>query len=84
MMDPRKEKTLGCGLVAGTIIAIVSFVLIWVFGMAGILHGTATREPITNKITDAGDMNLVPLMLVFTVVGVLMVGGALGYGFWYN
>jgi hypothetical protein len=56
----------------------------WLFTAAGVFHGTVTREPGTDRITDAGDLNLVPLMLVFFVIGLLMLFGAVGYGLWQS
>ncbi len=62
-------------------ISVVSFGLMWVFGVAGVYRGTYTRTPVTNDITDAGALNLAPLMLTFVVLGTLMFFGGLGYGF---
>jgi hypothetical protein len=72
----------GCLLIGGAGIAVISFGLMWVFSVAGIYRGTYTRTPVTNEITDAGTLNLVPLMLTFAVIGILMFIGGLGYGFW--
>jgi len=75
-----KEKTVGCLLVAGLVLTIVSFGLMWLFSVAGIYRGTYTRTPVTNQITDAGAMNLVPLTILGVAVGVGMMIGGVGYG----
>ncbi len=69
-------------MIGGAVVSVVSFGLMWVFGVAGIFRGTYTRTPVTNEITDAGPMNLMPLMFTLAVIGLLMFLGALGYGFW--
>jgi hypothetical protein len=80
--DALQQKTVGCLMISGLIITIVSFGLMWVFSVAGVYRGTYTRTPVTNEITDAGTLNLVPLMITFVVIGLLMFAGGLGYGFW--
>ncbi|MEZ0325946.1 MAG: hypothetical protein ACAH95_08560 [Fimbriimonas sp.] len=82
MKDALQQKTVGCLMIAGIVVSVVSFGLMWVFSVAGVYRGTYTRTPVTNEITDAGPLNLVPLMLTFVVVGMLMFLGGLGYGFW--
>ena len=77
-----KEKTVGCLLVAGLVVTIVSIGLLWVFSVSGIYRGTYTRKPITNEITDAGTLNLVPLTILGIVVGLGMMFGGLGYAFY--
>jgi len=74
------EKTVGCAIVAGGAICVVSVGLMWVFGMGGVFRGTFTREPVTDRITDAGTLNLLPLMLVFFVLGLILFGGGITYG----
>jgi len=74
------EKTVGCAIVAGGAICVVSVGLMWVFGMGGVFRGTFTREPVTDRITDAGTLNLLPLMLVFFVLGLVLFGGGIAYG----
>jgi len=69
-------------LVGGFAITIISGILLWMFSVAGIYRGTYTRTPITNQITDPGTLNLVPLTILGIVVGLLMMFGGLGYGFW--
>jgi len=59
-------------------------ILTWMFAMGGALHGTLTRTPGTDQITDAGDLNLVPITLTFLFIGVLMMIGGVVYGFWRN
>ncbi len=81
-MSASAEKTVGCVLVAGLVITVASVGAAWLFSVAGIYRGTFTREPITNRITDAGTLNLVPLAITFILIGVLMMGGAVGYGLW--
>jgi hypothetical protein len=80
--DALQQKTVGCLMLGGAIISVVSLGLMWVFGVSGVYRGTYTRTPITNEITDAGTLNLVPVTLVFFVLGLLMVGSGLAYGFW--
>ena len=77
-----KEKTVGCMLVAGAVISVLSFGLLWMFSLSGVYRGTATRTPITNEINDAGALNFVPLCILGVVFGLLMLFGAIGYGFW--
>lgn len=79
-----EEKTVGCVLASGCGVSVLAIGLIWLFSVAGIYHGTFTREPVTNRITDAGTLNLLPLMILLLVVGVLLIGGAIGYGLWRN
>ncbi len=81
-MEPFKEKTVGCALATGVTLIICSLGLTWLFSVAGIYRGTYTREPITNKVTDAGTLNL--LTITFIVIGVLIAGGAIAYGLWLN
>ncbi len=83
-MSAISEKSVGCVLVAGLVVTLVSGGLTWVFSVAGVYRGTYTREPLTNKITDAGAMNFVPLTITGMAIGVLMMGGAIGYGLWAN
>jgi len=80
--DSFREKTVGFLLVGGALVVIVTLIATWMFAMAGFLHGTLTREPITNRITDAGDLNLMPLCLLFFTIGIGMIGGGIGYGIW--
>jgi hypothetical protein len=54
------------------------------FGEAGIYRGTYTREPITNKITDAGTLNFLPITLLVFVLGVVMLAGAVFYGLYVS
>jgi hypothetical protein len=75
-----QEKAVGCVLAGGVVLCVVAGILIWVFSVAGVYRGTYTRTPITNEITDPGTLNLVPLCILLLAVGVLMVGGAIGYG----
>lgn len=77
-----KEKVIGWTLVSGLALAILSGILLWMFSMAGVFRGTYTRTPGSNQITDAGALNLAPLALTGIAIGVLMMIGALGYGFW--
>jgi len=77
-----KEKTVGCLLVAGLVVTVTSLGLLWIFSVAGIYRGTYTRKPITNEITDAGTLNLVPLAILGIAVGVGLMFGGLGYAFY--
>jgi len=83
-MDAFKEKTVGCLLAAGVAFTVVGLFLTWLFAVSGIYSGTYTREPVTNRITNAGTLNLVPLALTVVVLGVLMTGGAITYGLWFS
>jgi hypothetical protein len=78
------EKSVGCVLSSGCLITVIASILTWMFTMGGVLHGTLTREPGSDRITDAGDLNLVPVSIFFLAVGVFMMIGAVGYGFWRN
>jgi hypothetical protein len=80
--DALQQKTVGCLLIGGAALAVLSFGLMWIFSVAGVYRGTYTRTPVTNQITDAGTLNLVPVMLTLAVIGMLMFVGGLGYGFW--
>ncbi|RYG25580.1 DUF2500 family protein [bacterium] len=83
-MDPTREKLTGCALVGGVFLMVASLFLGWVFGTGGVFRGTYTRTPITNTITDAGTLNLLPLTLLFFTVGLLLCIAAVGYGLLYN
>ncbi len=83
-MDPTKEKLVGCALAGGALLSFCSLPLMWMFAMAGVFHGTATRTPGTDRITDAGDLNLIPLMISVFTVGLLFMGAAVAYGLLYN
>ncbi len=76
-----KEKTVGCLLVFGLVLTILSCILLWVFSVAGVYRGTYTRTPITNVITDAGTLNYVPLTILGIVVGLVMMFSGLGFAF---
>lgn len=76
-----KEALVGWLIVGGLLISVISLGFGWMFGVAGIYRGTYTREPLTNKITDAGTLNLLPVTLVFLVLGLAMVAGGLIMGF---
>jgi hypothetical protein len=80
--EALQQKAIGWTMVAGLILAVSSFGLAWMFGLSGFVSGTYNREPGTNRITDAGTLNLVPLMIFGMAAGVLMMIGALAYGFW--
>jgi hypothetical protein len=77
-----QQKTIGCVMVAGITIFCCSGGLMVPLGYGGVFRGTYTREPVTNKITDAGTLNLVPLLFTFMVLGVVLLLGGLGYGLW--
>jgi F0F1-type ATP synthase membrane subunit c/vacuolar-type H+-ATPase subunit K len=83
-MDPTKEKAIGCAMVAGIAMVLVGLGLTWLFAVGGVFRGTYTREPITNRITDAGTLNLVTLSLTLVALGLIVGLGALGYGFFYD
>ncbi len=77
----EKERIVGWLLVVGLIVSVISGILCWTFAAAGVFRGTYTRTPVTNQITDAGALNLVPLTIVGICVGLLMIVGGIGYGF---
>lgn len=83
-MDAFKEKTVGCLLVAGAVVTVLSLFLTWLFSVGGVFRGVATRDPVTDKISDVGTMNLAPVALTFSGIGILMMLGAVGYGLWFN
>jgi len=81
-----KESIVGWLLIGGLVMTILFAGLTWVFSVSGIYRGTYTREPITNKITDAGTLNLVPLTFAGMFLGILCMLAGVGYGLWshYN
>ena len=83
-MDARKEKLVGCLLAGGALLSFCSLPLMWMFAVSGVFRGTYTRTPVTNAITDAGTLNLVPLMITVFAVGLILMFAALGYGLLYN
>ena len=81
-LDAWRENLTGCLLAAGAFITVTALGLAWVFGMAGVYRGTYTREAFTNKITDAGTANLLPLMITIICLGITMMLVAVAYGIW--
>lgn len=77
-----QQKVIGFIMVFGVIFFCCSGLLMIPMGFGGVFRGTYTREPVTDKITDAGTLNLIPLLFFFMAVGILMVLGGLGYGLW--
>ena len=75
-----KQGAIGICLVGGCGVTLLSGILMVVLAMGGVMRGTYTRQPITNKITDAGTLNWVPIVFVFFTLGVLMMIGAVFYG----
>lgn len=82
MWESLKQKTVGWLLVLGLVMIVCGGMGSWVFSMAGVFRGTYSREPGTNKITDAGALNLVPLSLTCAALGVLVCLCAFAYGWW--
>jgi hypothetical protein len=80
-MEATKQKIIGILIALGLVITVCSGALVWVFSVSGIYRGTYTRKPITNEITDAGALNWVPIMIVFLVMGLVIIAGAILYGF---
>jgi hypothetical protein len=80
MRDLFQQRTVGCMLAGGCLMIVCGGVLSVLFTFAGVFRGTYTRDPGTNAITDAGDMNLVPLMIVMIAAGALLMFIGLGYG----
>ncbi|HWD40968.1 MAG TPA: hypothetical protein VG944_19120 [Fimbriimonas sp.] len=79
-MDAFKEKTVGWLLVSGVVVIVISLILMFMFAGAGVFHGTMTREPGTDRITDPGDLNLVPLTFLLFVAGLGLIAGGLYIG----
>lgn len=79
-MDPRKEKAVGCALAGGCLTTVVSAILMWVFALAGVFRGVASREPGTDRIRDAGTLNLLPIMITVFAVGLGAMLWAVFYG----
>lgn len=77
-----KEKIVGFAIVAGAVIAVLAFVAMATFAGGGIMHGTATRTPETDEITDIGALSWVPVVHLVFVFGLLMMLGGIGYGLW--
>jgi hypothetical protein len=79
-MEAFKEKTIGFLLVGGACLSVISFLLMFAFAGGSVFHATATRNPITNEITDMGDgVYVAPALLGFTA-GIAMILGGLVYG----
>ncbi len=83
-MDATKEKIVAWVLAIGASIAFCSLPLMWVFSLAGVFHGTMTREPGTDRIRDAGTLNYVPLTITIFIVGLALMSAAVWYGLAYN
>lgn len=82
LRSTTQEGLVGVLLVAGFLVSAISLGFGWMFGVAGVYRGTYTRDTLHNdKITDAGAMNLLPVTLVFLVIGLLMFAGGLALGF---
>lgn len=77
-----QQKTIGCVMVGGVIMFCCSGLLMIPMGFGGVFRGTYTREPVTDKITDAGTLNLIPILFVFMTLGVAMLVGGVFYGLW--
>lgn len=75
-----REHGVGCTLLAGGIIIVIGLGSSWLFFAAGAHVAMATRDPITDHVNNVGPANWIPLSLTLTVIGVLMVVGALIYG----
>jgi hypothetical protein len=83
-MDAGKEKTVGFVIWSGGVVAAVSFVLAIIFAIAGVFRGVYSREPGTDRITDVGTMNWVPMALTIGGLGVLVSLSGVGYGLWIH
>ncbi len=81
--EALKQKAVGWMLVGGALLLVCGLGGTWVFSMAGVFHGTFTREAGTNRIRDAGTMNWVPLTILMMAVGVILCLAGFGYA-WYN
>ena len=73
-----QQKTIGFVMVGGSILFCCSGLLMIPMGFGGVFRGTYTREPVTDRITDAGTLNLVPMLFLFMTLGVIMALGGLG------
>jgi hypothetical protein len=83
-MDPLKEKSIGFAFVISVVMIVIGLGLTMLFAMGGVFLGTYTREPLTNRITDAGTLNWVPLSLTLVALGAVIGLTAIGYGFFYD
>lgn len=83
-LEALKQGVTGMFLVGGCGLSFISAVLMAVFAMGGVFRGTYTREPLTNKITDAGTINWIPITFVFFTLGVVMMLGAVAFGLYTN
>jgi hypothetical protein len=83
-MDPFKEKSIGFAFVTSIVLIVIGLACTALFAMGGVFRGTYTREPLTNKITDAGTLNWVPMSLTLVALGVVIGLVAIGYGFFYD
>jgi len=84
-MDATKEKLVGCALAGGLALTVVGLFLTWLFSVSGVYRGTYTRDVLHgDRITDAGTLNLVPLALLLTVFGIVILSVGIFYGLWYN
>jgi hypothetical protein len=78
--DSLRQGATGVVLIGGFALSGVAAILMLVFAMGGVFRGTYTREPLTNKITDAGTLNWVPLTFLFFCFGLILIVGAVVYG----
>jgi hypothetical protein len=83
-MNPLKEKTVGCTLVAGIVICACGGFFSLLFGIGGVFRGVASREPGTDRIVDAGTLNWVPTTFSIMGVGVFLALGSIVYGLYYS
>lgn len=79
-MEAFREKTVGTVIVVGCIVCVASLILAFMFAGGGIFHATATRDAMTNQITDMGDSFLTKFAILGFFGGLAMIGGGLGYG----
>jgi len=79
-LETFKQGAIGYSLLGGCALSVISLILIGMFTMGGVFRGTYTRDPFTNKITDAGTLNFVPIAFSFFALGVLLMFGAVVYG----
>ncbi len=83
-MEAFKEKTVGFLMIMGVVISVLSVIAMFMFAGAGIFHGTYTRTPGTDQITDVGDLHFVPVALFFFTVGLCLTGGGIFYALWQH
>jgi hypothetical protein len=79
-LESLKQGVTGYLIIGGIVVMGLSSIAILMFAMGGVFRGTYTRDPLTNKITDAGTMNFVPIAILCFVLGLVASIGGVCYG----